>query len=497
MNIQEGTVQLKGAFNNFDAPSGTLTGGTFIIAGTPAMPGSLVFPNANLVTNAANLTLDGPGTQIVNSTAIANVSLTNLAANTGSLSVEDGFNPTVGAFTDSGTLTVGSGSTFTANGAYTESGTLIVLAGGTLNAADSLSNFSGGTLTGGSYVIGGTFEFAGTAIATDDATIVLDGPASQVVDESGNNALAGFTTNADSFTIQNGRSLTTAGDFSNAGSLTIGDSSTLTVSGAYTQAGALNILDSGTVDLLGGGSVNGNVNNAGTLIIDVGSTFTVIDPVALSGTVNVQAGATLILADGSSNSGPLAVLGTVTANGDFSNSGSISTAGTVAVSSDFSNSSSVDLLDGSSFTTGGNYTQSEGSTTLSNATLSASGLVDLQGGTLSGSGTINASVQNAAVIQVGQSEHTWPSHRHRRLHADSQRCADMDIGGYIAGTNFDRLAIGGQATLDGTLNVNLINGFSPNPGDSFRIMMFARASGSFASTDLSGGSLRQSASMAR
>jgi fibronectin-binding autotransporter adhesin len=496
LDINQGTLDLKGTFANFDATTGTLTRGTFIIAGTTAMPGSLVFPNANLGTNAANLTFDGPGAQIVNGTSNAKVSLTNLAANTGSLSAEDGFNPTVGAFTDSGTLTMGAGSTFTANGAYTEAGMLIVLAGGTLNAASSLSNFSGGTLTGGSYFIGGTFQFAGAAIAANDATIVLDGSASQIVDESGHNALAGFTTNAGSFTIQNGRSLTTAGDFSNAGSLTVGDGSTLTVSGAYMQAGTLSISDSGTVDLLGGGSANGNLNNAGTLIIDVGSTFTVTDPVALSGTVNVQSGAMLTLADGSSNSGTLNVLGTVTANGDLSNSGSMSIAGTVAVSADFSNGGSVDLLNGGSFTTGGGYTQMDGSTTLSNATLSASGLVDIQGGTLSGSGTINASLQNAAVIQVGQSGAPGSLTVTGDYTQTASGVLDIDIGGYIPGTNYDQLAIGGQATLDGTLNVTLINGFTPNPGDSFTIMTFAGSSGGFATTNLpSGGTLNISDGM--
>jgi hypothetical protein len=56
---------------------------------------------------------------------------------------------------------------------------------------------------------------------------------------------------------------------------------------------------------------------------------------------------------------------------------------------------------------------------------------------------------------------------------------NVEIGGLTAETEFDRLAISGSATLSGTLNVSLINGFLPNPGDSFQIMTFASRSGSF------------------
>jgi hypothetical protein len=40
------------------------------------------------------------------------------------------------------------------------------------------------------------------------------------------------------------------------------------------------------------------------------------------------------------------------------------------------------------------------------------------------------------------------------------------------------------ATLDGTLTVNLINGFTPNPGDRFPILVFSAATGGFATTNL-------------
>jgi hypothetical protein len=59
------------------------------------------------------------------------------------------------------------------------------------------------------------------------------------------------------------------------------------------------------------------------------------------------------------------------------------------------------------------------------------------------------------------------------------------IGGATPGTQYDQLAVGGTATLDGTLNVTLIGGFTPNSGDTFQPLACTAESGNFAS--LTGG----------
>jgi hypothetical protein len=59
----------------------------------------------------------------------------------------------------------------------------------------------------------------------------------------------------------------------------------------------------------------------------------------------------------------------------------------------------------------------------------------------------------------------------------------IEIGGPNAGTDFDQLAVTGQATLDGTLTVNLINGFVPNSGDSFPVLTFGSGTGVFATVN--------------
>ena len=47
---------------------------------------------------------------------------------------------------------------------------------------------------------------------------------------------------------------------------------------------------------------------------------------------------------------------------------------------------------------------------------------------------------------------------------------DIEVGGNTAGSTFDVLAISGLATLGGTLDVSLINGFIPAPGSTYTIL---------------------------
>jgi hypothetical protein len=45
------------------------------------------------------------------------------------------------------------------------------------------------------------------------------------------------------------------------------------------------------------------------------------------------------------------------------------------------------------------------------------------------------------------------------------------------------LSIGGTATLDGTLTVVLINGYTPPSGTSYRVLTFGAVNGTFATLD--------------
>jgi hypothetical protein len=581
--LANGTMSVVGAFTNFSA--GTLTGGTYQLLGT------FQFANAAIATNAATIVLDGSSSRITDlSSADA---LANLATNgsAGSLTIQNGRNFTTaaaGTFNNAGTLIVGSNSTFTvpAAGTYGQTGTLSVLPTGTMNVSGTFSNFAGGTLTGGTYQIQDTFKFNNAAITTNAATIVLDGLSSRITDLSSNNALANLASNAaaGNFTIQNGRTFTTAAAFSNAGSLTVGNGSTFGVTGGYTQAGTANVLAGGTLTLSSGGSSSGTISVDGTLNLAAGTTLTVSGTYSQSGTLNLPATATLnvtgtfanfssgtltggtyqiagtlqfmgaaistnaatIVLDGTgariidqssndalanfatngsagsftiqngrnftasgsfSNAGSLTVgaSSTFSASGSFtqdgtanvlsggtlslaaggSNSGSLTNAGTVTVTGNFANTGTVTLASGSNFTASGNYTQStaSASTTLSGGTLAAT-LVDLQGGTLAGNGAITGNVRNAAQISLGTATMAGTLTISGTYTQTSAGILSMKIGG-PSPTDSDQLMIGGAATLGGTLNVSLFNGFTPTSGSTFTLIAFAsHGSTTFATTNL-------------
>ncbi len=46
----------------------------------------------------------------------------------------------------------------------------------------------------------------------------------------------------------------------------------------------------------------------------------------------------------------------------------------------------------------------------------------------------------------------------------------IEIGGLTAGTEYDQVNVSGLATLDGTLDIQLLDGFVPDEGDTFDIL---------------------------
>jgi len=186
-------------------------------------------------------------------------------------------------FDNQGTFTksAGPGTTAThANVAVSNGGTFDIQSG-TLYLQGPFSNFTSNTLTNGSYLVKGVLKFTGANIATNAASILLDGATASVVDQTDTGAFLGLSQNVASSSIglQNGASLATASAFSNVGSVSIGNGSTFSLtSGGYTQSGsgtttvngALSVAGGNTVTLSGGtlsgtGTVSGNVSNAATL----------------------------------------------------------------------------------------------------------------------------------------------------------------------------------------------------------------------------------------
>jgi hypothetical protein len=67
----------------------------------------------------------------------------------------------------------------------------------------------------------------------------------------------------------------------------------------------------------------------------------------------------------------------------------------------------------------------------------------------------------------------------------SNASLNIEIGGYVVGTERDSLAVTQQAQLDGTLNIQFTDAFLPQVGDVFTIMSYGSRSGQFAQINLS------------
>jgi filamentous hemagglutinin family protein len=124
-----------------------------------------------------------------------------------------------------------------------------------------------------------------------------------------------------------------------------------------------------------------------------------------------------------------------------------------------------------------------GATLGGNGTINASTLNVLAGGVLTGSRIVNGSVNNlGGVVAMGASPGTIT------INGDylqgSGGTLQVEMAGTTAGSQYDQLIVNGNATLGGTLNVTLVNGYAPAGGETFSVVQSSGAmSGTFASTN--------------
>ncbi len=314
-----GTLQTNGSATLDGSTRGSLTlstGATYTGgAGTTTNVLGTIVNNGNIQLNAGastsavlfltgNMTLQGGGTLTLNSgsgTGLAYITntfdsgftLTNSGdtiqgygqvGNGGSLNVINGAGGKLLANVAGQTLTVNG------TGGLTNNGTMQANAGSTLLVTQGFTNFSAGTLTGGTYNVYGTGSSAGTIqidalgtaggeIVTNNATIVLNGPNSDFVDDDGHNALSALAGNEGTLDILGGRNFSTPGSLDNSGTLDIGATDIFTVNGAYSDPPSADLIFN--IDGLTNGNgflgVTGSANFAGTqLNLDAINSFDIV-----------------------------------------------------------------------------------------------------------------------------------------------------------------------------------------------------------------------------
>lgn len=102
-----------------------------------------------------------------------------------------------------------------------------------------------------------------------------------------------------------------------------------------------------------------------------------------------------------------------------------------------------------------------------------------ENGILKGKGRITFAnaIVNSGIVSPGDSvgvlnlELDYPS--------EPTSSVNIDIGGVVADTQYDRLAIDGNATLKGTLNIQLLDGYIPDEGEVFEVMTFTSRTDTF------------------
>ncbi len=477
-----GTLSLGGTWSN----TGTITasaGGTLDLGGT--------FATASLgsVTNAG-------GT----------VNLTGTLTNTGSTLA---LNATTGSWDLSGG-TIQGGTVSAVGGARlegTDQGG--ALKGGvTLSGDPSLSDpvvldlasaqpnvtISGGALTlaNATVAIEGSLD---GSLRFNDAAASLAGSGNVTFNNPGNpsysfdNAIFG---NFSGGTLTIGPGVTISGGLATIGSdeASLVNEGTIDADGAGTiTLGATAWSSTGTIEASGGGTLTATSAptnfGAGTL---TGGTWQVTSP----GTLRVPFGSSVvtnaanIVVDGASaffyrNSQTTLALGGLTTNaatGSFTIEGGASFSSTAA----FSNAGSVLIGTGSTFAPDGSFTQTGGSTVLAGGVLGTSSpatTVNVEAGSLAGTGTIKGNLTNSGQLSPGSPIGTLTVTG--SFNQTASGSLDVDLTGTAAG-QFSQLAAGGTATLGGALDVTVASGFVAPTGSAFAIVTAASVNGQFATT---------------
>ncbi len=145
--------------------------------------------------------------------------------------------------------------------------------------------------------------------------------------------------------------------------------------------------------------------------------------------------------------------------------------GEFTVAIPFLNTDSLDTM-GGTISFGGGFTQT------GEGTILGGGFVNFDGGTVSAVGSIAATVSNSgAILSPGGNSTGQLTINGDYIHGPGATLR-IELGGINVG-EFDQLIINGAASLDGTLDVTLLNGFAPASGQQFPILTFESVSGAF------------------
>jgi autotransporter-associated beta strand protein len=386
----------------------TYSGGTTISAGTlqldniaGAGTGTISLAGGNLRT-----TVTGSLANTVQWLSGSNSALSAATGTTLSLTGALGASVSTGQTTNMRFGTVGDTGTIVANNSLGSIGT-----SGTATLNDISLIVQGGTLREGSAnafnVLGFFTAFVGKTEIDAGATLDFNGEAFSTVN---NLQGAGTLTNSGDTTVNAGNF---AGTISGTGGLVKATAGTLILTGTNTYSGTTTI-NAGTLQIGNGGTGgtlgSGNVVDNASLVFNRSDAFTVANVITGGGSIT-KVGA-----------GTLNLTGSNSAGNNFTGTFNL-TGGGLAINGVF------------------------GDTAANAATLITAG-----GTVLSGSGTFRGSAAVNGAINPGNSPGTLTIAGNLALGAGTILNYELGEPGTVGGANNDLLVVGGNLTLDGTLN---------------------------------------------
>ncbi|MGE0384095.1 MAG: hypothetical protein AB7Q97_05145 [Gammaproteobacteria bacterium] len=416
------------------------SGGNLSVAGALTNAGTLDI-QADATTTAGTLANQAAGAAKVTG-ANARLEIAGHIDNAGSIELADGGFMTGASLLDSGIVAIAGAANLmadqfvaTATGQLRISGAgSRIDVGGALSSAGILAATQQGHVEAASLDTGLSMTLDLAATLHTLSAINAATSHWRLADDGTQANIAGSTTNAGTIDIQSGASLQ-SGSIDNVGTIDATDGG---------QAGADSAINgsAGHLDVSGTGSrlaIAGNVTNHGTIDVGPAGTF------EAGGVANTASGVTDVHGDGA----------VADIAGTFDNAGSVRIAGAAALSA-------------------ARYGQFDGVTLLDAGSLAAP-TVAITGGLLAGAGTV------VGQLGIGPGARIEPG-----LIAGDAAVLDVDGDMVLSGialldlgaaqfdlgagaVGYDRIAVGGNLLLDGTLRIALAGSFTPKLGDFFDV----------------------------
>ena len=397
------------------------------------------------------------------------------------------------------------------------------VSGGTLNIFPATTNTGTLEATGG-----GILNIAGSTVTNTEATISTDSTSTVYINSStiiggnltsasgaeihsiGNCYLNGVTiTSGSTFSVDAGTNNYLTGDLTNKGTVLIGGSGGN--GNLFVEASTVNLTGGGTVILNNAnseiiGSSNTLVNkdntiqgqgtilnlasfqNQGTVNANVsGGTLSISNvQTTNSGTFQASSGSTLLVNGTLTNYNPTTSTLTGGSYNAYSGTIELSQANATAITpAVITTNAATILLDGATAKiadgSGNNILQGFLTTNAATGTLTIQNGANLTVGATTGftnNGSLN--IGSTSTLTVGGGNNFIQT---------STGILSLQIGGSSPGNGYSQLVATGSANLDGTLNVSLVNGFTPYNGEEFVILTSTDLIGTFSNNTIQDGNV--------